>query len=164
MAKEAKAKSATSKSEGGGGSLIWLQGLACGGMAAIAPMAVLQIALLLAPGLLSLLTERQAGKPVTRSMLLFGLAASVEPIRQAWALGGPTWDRAADGNAIIFAWAAAAFGWLLARGLPVLVGVSVSASHDSRAVMLREAREELVRAWGLEEEAGSAPEAQADPQ
>ena len=152
MAKAAKAKG---ESGGGGGSLIWLQGLACGGMAALAPMAALQIVLLLGPGLLSLLTERQAGKPVTRSMLLFGLAAGVEPIRQAWALGGgPTWDRISDGNAIIFAWAAAAFGWLLARGLPLLVGMAVSASHDSRAAMLREAREELVRAWGLEDEAG----------
>lgn len=159
------AKAAKAKTEGGGGSLIWVQGLACGGMAALAPMAVLQIVLLLAPGLLSLLTERQAGKPVTRSMLLFGLAASVEPVRQAWALGGgPTWDRIADGNAIIFAWAAAAFGWLLARGLPVLVGISVGASHDSRAVMLREARVDLVRAWGLEDEAGSAPGTQANPQ
>ncbi len=152
------AKAAKAKSEGGGGSLIWLQGLLCGGMAALAPMAALQLVLLLAPGLLSLLTERQVGKPVTRSMLLFGLAASVEPVRQAWSLGGgPTWDRISDGNAILLAWMAAAFGWLLARFLPLLVGIAVSASHESRAVILREAREQLVRAWGLEDEARSGP-------
>lgn len=150
------AKAAKAKSEGGGGSLIWLQGLACGGMAAMLPLAALQIALLLAPGLLSLMTERQAGKPVTRAMLLFGLAASVDPVRQAWALGGgPTWERVADNHAIILAWVAAGFGWLLARGLPLLVGIAVNNTHDARAAMLRETREELVRAWGLEGEAAS---------
>lgn len=158
------AKSARSaKSEGGGGgSLIWVQGLACGGMAALAPMPVLQIVVLLAPGLLSLLMERRDGKPVTRVMLLFGLAASVEPVRQAWAAGiGPGWDRITDPQAVLFAWAAAAAGWLMARVVPLVVRAIVDASHAARAERLRTQREGLVRDWGLEDGSNGASVAEA---
>ena len=89
---------AKAKPEGGSGSsLVWVQGLACGGMAALAPLAMAQVAALLAPALAALMMDKRPGKPVARVMLLFALAASVQPIRVAWATGvGPTLDRVLD--------------------------------------------------------------------
>ncbi len=135
----------------GGSSLIWIQGLACGGMAALAPVAMLQVALLLAPGLVALAMDHRPGKPMARTMLLFGLAASVEPIRAAWANGsGPNLDRVTDPTDLMTAWCAAAGGWLLAQLVPVLVGLAVDAAQRVRAERLRALRAELVRTWGLE--------------
>jgi len=150
------AKAAKATKQGGGSSLIWLQGMACGGMAALAPVAAAQVAMLLAPGLVFLMLDQQEGKPVARAMLLFGLAASVDPIRAAWVAGsGIAWDRAMDTQAMLVAWIAAAIGWLLAHALPVLVGLVVDTSHQSRAAALRETRATLVRDWGLDEEDAS---------
>lgn len=149
----AAAKGAKTKPEGGSGSsLVWMQGLACGGMAALAPLAMAQVAMLLAPALLALMMDKRAGKPVARVMLLFALAASVEPIRVAWATGtGPTLDRVLDPTAAMGAWLAAAAGWLLAQVVPLFVGAVVDATHRARAEQLRATRVELVRTWGLED-------------
>lgn len=148
------AKAKTPREAGSGASLIWIQGLACGGMAALAPMAVLQVALLLAPGLAALAMDHRPGKPVARAMLLFALAASVEPVRLAWASGsGPTLDRLMDPMALLGAWIAAALGWLLAQVVPLFVGVIVAANHRIRSDQLRAARADLVQTWGLEDDA-----------
>jgi len=148
------AKAATkAKPEGGSGSsLVWVQGLACGGMAALAPLAMAQVAALLAPALVALMIDKRPGKPVARVMLLFALAASVEPIRVAWATGtGPTMDRVLDPTAAMGAWLAAGAGWLLAQVVPLFVGAVVDATHRRRAEQLRGQRVALVRTWGLED-------------
>jgi hypothetical protein len=151
------AKAKTEREGGGGSSLIWLQGLACGGMAALVPVAAMQVALLLAPGLAALALDPRAGKPIARAMLLFGLAASIDPIRSAWlGDGGPTLDRVLDMTALLLAWTAQAAGWLLAQIVPVLVGLVVDATHRARAAELRSLRESLVRSWGLDEDRDAA--------
>ena len=151
MAKAAKAAKAKPES-GSGSSLVWVQGLACGGMAALAPMTMAQVGLLLAPALLALMMDKRPGKPVARVMLLFALAASVEPIRVAWATGtGPTLDRVLDPTPAMGAWLAAALGWLLAQVVPLFVGAVVDAAHRSRSEQLRATRVDLVRTWGLED-------------
>lgn len=159
----AKATTKATKQGGGGSSLIWLQGMACGGMAALAPVAVAQVAMLLAPGLVFLMLDDQEGKPVARAMLLFGLAASVEPVRAAWANGGPGWDRVTDTHALLIAWLAAAVGWLLANALPVLIGMAVDASHKARSATLRDSRAALINEWGLDE-AETSGSGQSNPQ
>ncbi len=146
----AKAKAAR---QGGGGSLVWLQGLACGAMAALAPASAGQLAALLAPAIAALFLDRNSGKPIARAMLLFGLAASVEPVRLAWVAGrGGGFERLMDPDALLPAWLAAAAGWLLAQAVPVVVGVVIDAGKRTRASALQEARATLVAAWGLEEE------------
>lgn len=144
---------------------MWLQGMACGGMAALAPVATSQVLMLLAPGLVFLILDEQEGKPVARAMLMFGLAASTEPIRSAWITGSELgWDRVMDTQAIMMAWLAAAIGWLLANALPVLIGLAVDASHQARAEALRDTRATLVRDWGLDGADGSGGDGQAHPQ
>lgn len=144
---------AKAKPEGGSGSsLVWVQGLACGGMAALAPLAMAQVAALLAPALAALMMDKRPGRPVARVMLLFALAASVQPIRVAWATGAePTLDRVLDPTAAIGAWLAAAAGWLLAQIVPLFVGAVVDAAHRRRSEQLQGQRVELVRTWGLED-------------
>lgn len=161
----AKAAKKTAQQGGSGSSLIWLQGMACGGMAALAPVATAQVLTLLAPGLVFLMLDEQEGKPVARAMLMFGLAAGIEPIRSAWASGsGLGWDRVIDTQAIMMAWLAAAIGWLLANVLPVLIGLAVDSSHQTRADALRDTRATLVRDWGLDGADGSGGDGQAYPQ
>jgi hypothetical protein len=136
---------------GGGKSLVLLQGLACGGMIALAPVAMAHLALSLAPGLAMMVVERRPGRPIARGMLLFGLAASVEPIRRFWGAGA-TLDRIWDSSALLWTWGLAGFGWLLATTVPAVVELAVMAAHRARAETLRATREELTRVWGLDEE------------
>jgi len=138
------------KAEGVGKPLVLLHGLACGGMAALAPATMAHLVLLLAPGLVMLVTERRPGRPIARGMLLFGLAGSVEPMRVFWVAGSavdPLWD----GSSVALAWGLAAFGWLLALAVPALVEIVVIAAHRARAETLRATRDELTRIWGLDD-------------
>ncbi len=146
------AKAAGKKREGL--SLVWLQGLACGAMASLAPASALQMSLLLAPVIAALFMDHKPGKPIARAMLLFALAACVEPVRQSWAAGqslAAGLDRVLELDNLAPAWAAAAGGWLLSQAAPVVVATILDASSRARAGQLREARARLVAAWGLEE-------------
>ncbi|MGE0416754.1 MAG: hypothetical protein AB7O80_08105 [Acetobacteraceae bacterium] len=137
-----------------GMSLIWLQGLACGAMAALAPASALQVGLLLAPVIGALFMDHRSGKPIARAMLLFALAACVEPVRQSWVAGqglAVGLDRAVDIGNLIPAWAAAAGGWLLSQAVPVMVGAILDAGSRTRAAQLQAGRARLVAEWGLEE-------------
>jgi hypothetical protein len=140
-------KSATAQ---GGGSLIWLQGLACGAMVALVPATALLLAVLLAPGLAALLLDRQPGRAVARSVLLFGAAACVGPVGQLWG-NGQTVETSVmmlgDLGNIGTAWSAAAGGWLLAELLPVIVRVALEAASLARATRLRAARARLAEDW-----------------
>ena len=149
MAK-AKAKAASAKQ--GGGSLMWLQGLACGGLAALVPGIALQVGILLLPAIVALMLDRERGKPVARAVLLCTLAASVEPMRALWnsAQGGDLgFSLVADLHAVTLTWGAAAGGWLLTQVIPVAVGMVLNTTADQRSAELREARARLIAEWGL---------------
>jgi hypothetical protein len=156
-------RSAGKKAGGGGGSLVWLQGLACGALATLAPATALLGAVLLAPGLAALILDRESGRSVARGMLLFGVAASVEPVRSLWR-GGQGVDTAfailGDWKVIGLAWIAAAMAWLLAELLPVVAGLVLDAGNAARAARLRAARDRIIAEWGTGEPDGTPPPVQ----
>jgi len=134
-------------------SLVWLQGLLCGAVATLATPTALLLGVLLAPALLALMIDRQPGRPRARSIALWSMAASVDPLRSLWVAGhtmaGAT---ALAGNArvVVIAWSAAAAGWLLVEFAPIMVRVVLEALSISRAARLRTERALLAEDWGLE--------------
>ena len=131
-------------------SLIWAQGIAFGIVAALMPTTAALVATLLAPGLLALVLDRQAGRPIARAMLLFGLAAAAMPLRQLWdtPLDIQTGLLAvAQLETLGVAWLAAAVGWFLAELFPVAIHVMLDASSKARTSRLRAAREKLLETW-----------------
>ena len=141
---------------GQGRALIWAQGLACGGLVAMAPGVSLLLAVLLAPGILALALDRLQGKPLARAVLIGGAAPCVGPLMRLWAMGGG--DSAltglADLEVLCAAWGAGAAGWLCSVSLPLVVRLVLDGMSRSRAARLRAERDELVRAWGLDDPPG----------
>lgn len=132
--------------------MMWLQGLACGGLAALVPGIALQAGILLLPAIAALMLDRERGKPVARAVLLCTLAASVGPIRALWnsAQGGDLgFSLVADLHAVTLTWSAAAGGWLLTQVIPVAVGMVLDTTAGKRSAELREARARLIEEWGL---------------
>jgi hypothetical protein len=136
-----------------GGSLVWLQGLACGAMVAFVPGVALLLGILLAPGLGALILDRQPGRPIARGILLCSAAACIAPVEQLWN-GGQSVDVSlsilGDIRSIGTAWSAAAAGWLMAELLPIGVRAVLEATCLARAAHLRAARAKLVEEWGVE--------------
>src|SRR3954464_6228194 len=89
MAKASKIANAGAEGKTGGDhrSVVWLSGLACGGMAAVAPGAATLAPGLLAPGSVALKLDREAGRPVARTVLTCGLAGCVHPVISLWSMG-----------------------------------------------------------------------------
>ena len=157
MAKPKKPKTPKSEKPGESRSLIWLQGLACGVLAAIAPGIALGVGGLVAPGLIALKLDKDPGRPVARTVLTFGLAGSVHPMLTLWNAG-----QSVDAALAILtdpaqagpAWAAAACGWLIAQIAPLGVRAALEAAALTRAARLRAARDALIEAWGLDPSEG----------
>jgi hypothetical protein len=138
--------------EGKQNSLVWAQGLACGALAALVPSLAFMVGVLLGPGLLALVVNREPGRPVGRAVLLCGLAACVSPVRALWASGhgiGASLALVEDVAVVGSAWSAAAAGWLLAEIAPIAVRAVLEAISLARAAQLRTARERLTEEWGL---------------
>ncbi len=133
-------------------SMVWLQGLACGALATLAtPLAVL-LGVLLLPGLCVLLLDRAPGRPVARTMLLCGAAASVSPAWQLWDHGltmANSLDQLSDFLTLGLAWAATAAGWLLAEVTPVFVHLVLEGTSRRREAELRAARARFEAEWGI---------------
>jgi hypothetical protein len=139
-------------SDGKQGSLIWVQGLACGALVALTPSLAFMVAILLGPGIAAVMLDREPGKPIGRAVLLSGLAACVTPVRMLWASGrgiDAGMAIAQDIGVVGTAWSAAAGGWLLAELAPVFVRVVLEATSMTRAAQLRSSRERLIEEWGL---------------
>jgi hypothetical protein len=134
-------------------SLVWLQGLLCGALVMLAPPTALLIGVLLGPAILAALFDHQPGRPRSRSIGLFGMAGSVDPLRTLW-LGGHSMAVAgalvANLRVVGVAWAAAAAGWLLAEAAPVAVRAVLETLSVSRAARLRASRARLAQAWRLD--------------
>jgi hypothetical protein len=134
-------------------SFIWLEGLACGALVALATSTALLLAVLLGPALLAALLDRQPGRPAARSVALCSLCGIVGPVRELWAGGGHTLGTAlalaADPAVLAWAWGAAATGWLLSELMPVTVRAVLEASTLSRAARLRAARARYEAEWGF---------------
>jgi hypothetical protein len=134
-------------------SMVWLQGLLCGALAMLAPPTALLAGVLLGPAVLALLFDRQPGKPRARSIALFGMAASVDPLRTLWVSGHSMQVAVAllsSLHVLGIAWAAAAAGWLLAEVAPVAVRATLEALSISRAARLRASRARLADECGFD--------------
>jgi len=144
------------RSETGNRPAVWLSGLACGVLAAIAPGIAILAAGLLVPGAVALRLDREPGKPVARTVLTCGLAGCVHPVITLWNMG-QSFDAAfaivSDPMTLGLAWSAAAAGWLLTQVAPLAVRAALEAAVLTRSVRLRAARSRIAETWGL----GSAP-------
>lgn len=140
---------------GQGASLLWLQGLLCGALVALAGSVALLLAILLAPAGLAAMFDRQPGKPTARSMLMCALGACVEPVGRLWSSGqslSQALALATEPRVIGIAWGAAAGGWILSEVAPLAVRLALDVSARSRVARLRARRERLAEAWGFPSE------------
>lgn len=150
--------------QGNGRRLYWLQGLLCGCVAVLATPAALLAVVLLAPGLMALLLDRQPGQATARSMLLFGAAALASPLRRLWESGhamSQALDLLSDPLVLAIAWLAAAAGWLLNEMMPLLARLMLEARDKARMRALQASRARLTEEWGLESE--TAGDAETSP-
>ena len=141
-----------------GRSVVWLQGLLCGGFAACAPSAALLLSILLAPGMAMLAFERQPGRPVTRAMLLFGSSASVFPMLALWDAGhtvDAAWALAAEPRTLAIAWAAAGGAWLFTELVSVAMRLVLASATRARKRRLRAISDRCMEEWGLEAASGA---------
>jgi hypothetical protein len=130
----------------------WLHGLVCGAILMLAPPTAVLAVALLAPGLLAWCLEGDRRRPVARTMLLCGLAASVQPIRLFWGSGGgleAAFGLALDLSVADPAWAAASGGWLLAQLVPLVIQLILQGGDHARRARLRRNRQALAEEWGL---------------
>ena len=142
-------------------SLVWLQGLLCGALVTLATPTALLLSVLLGPALLVAFLDTEQGKPVGRSVVLFSMAASVQPLKSLWVSGHTmqvATTLASDFHVIGIAWIAAAAGWLLVQILPIAVRSLLEALGLARSAQLRAERTKLVSEWGLE-----ADQAEGEP-
>lgn len=138
-----------------GASMLWLQGLLCGAMVALAGPLALLLAALLAPAGLAAFFDQQSGKPMARCVLLFGLGACIGPVQRLWSSGQglpQALALLAEPRVIAIAWGAAAGGWILSELAPLAVRLVWDASARSRIARLRARRERLAEAWGFSSE------------
>jgi hypothetical protein len=161
MATAAKAKKTSGagrnepgEAAGGPRSIVWLSGLACGVLAAVAPGLATLGAGLLVPGMVALKLDEEPGRPVARTVLTCGLAGCVQPVITLWNTG-QSFDAAlaivTDPRTIGVAWSAGAAGWLLTQLAPLLVRALLEAAALGRATRLKVARGRIVEVWGIPE-------------
>ena len=123
----------------------------------LAPPTALLMGVLLGPALLALVFDRQPGRPRARSIALFGMAASVDPLRTLWVSGHGMPEAVAmvgDLHVLATAWAAGGAGWLLAEASPVVVRAALETLSISRAARLRALRTRLADEWRLDQVPG----------
>jgi hypothetical protein len=141
-----------------GGGLTAVQGLAAGAALVGAPSLFLLLAVLLAPGVLSLMADRSPGRPVSRASLLAGLALSVAPAWHLWLIGLSV-DHAlgllADIGNLARAWSAGACGWLACELAPFGVAALFEIQTERRKRRLIARRAELVGEWNLKADPAS---------
>ena len=132
--------------------MVWLSGLACGVLAAIAPGIATLAAGLLVPGAVALKLDREPGRPVARTVLTCGLAGCVHPVITLWNMG-QSFDAAIaivrDPATLGVAWSAAAAGWLLTQVAPLAVRAALEAAALARSTRLRAVRARVSETWGL---------------
>ncbi len=140
-------------------SRIWLQGLLCGTLIAVAAPAALLLAVLGLPALLAWLFDRAPGRPMARNLALAAAAASLPALAALWH-AGHNWaaclDLLADPSRLALAWALQAGFWLLGELAPLAARLALDAAAAAQATRLRARRAEYEREWGLRQ-AGDDP-------
>ena len=98
--------------------------------------------------------DRQPGQPTARAVLLFGLAASCQPLDLLWRAGHRMEDAVVlitDVRTLAIAWSAQAGGWMLTQLLPLLIGFFVEAQANIVAQRLQKRLESLQEEWNRPE-------------
>ncbi len=135
------------------GSLRWLQGMGCGLLLAVSPATLLLLGGLMAPLGPALLSDGAPGRPVARSVALFGAALSIGPVLRLWRAGAGMPDALSllgDVGVLGAAWAACAVGWLLAELVPVLIRAVLDQHDHAQEAALRAARHRYEEQWGVQ--------------
>lgn len=137
---------------------VWLQGLACGAVVALATPTALLLALMLVPTGMAFLLDPRPERPAARPVLLFGLAATLPSLLVLWR-GGHSIDLAfslcTDVSVLGVAWASQAAGWLLAEIAPLCTRLALDARSAARTAKLRAARARFEADWGIPPPEGS---------
>lgn len=137
-------------------SLLWLQGLACGGVATLATPSAILMAILLTPALAAIALDRSEGRAMARTVVLCGMAGAIEPMVTLWKAGHTNdvaLGLALDTRVFVLAWAAQGAGWLASELAPLLVRLALESAAAARVAALRRARARYEEEWDL----GSPP-------
>lgn len=149
-----------------GRSMVWVQGLVCGGLVAWMPATATLAAILLAPGLIAYLADRGPTRAVGRAVLLFGATIAPHSLIALWHAGNgmtTSLGMAADMRRVALAWSIQAGGWLLVELAPVLVRVVLDAKAQARIAILRRRRVKLEDEWALAARADEGDRPMAPP-
>lgn len=150
--KAAKAAPDAVKHPRGRGAILWWGGLGCGAMVVLSPGTAILLAALVVPVLaVALLPEDGVGGRVTLATLLFGLAASIQPLHAFWESDA---DLAAalglvrQPLVLLTGWVAILGGWFVAEFSSVVLRLTaeLKAATERRALMASLA--ELEEEWG----------------
>ncbi|HEY0420005.1 MAG TPA: hypothetical protein VGC80_10850 [Acetobacteraceae bacterium] len=134
------------------GSAIWVQGLACGALVTLAAPTAMLGGVLLAPGLLLLLFDREPGRAQARIVLLSGGALAASPLATLWRTGHD-WpvalDLLSDLSVPVACWAAQAVGWMVGQLAPLGVRFVMDMRTRAQASRMRADRARLEEEWNL---------------
>jgi len=132
--------------------VLLLAGLACGALVTLATATAVLAGILLAPGLLSLVLDQAPGRPTARAVMLFGLAATMQPLATLWRTGdhvGIALDLASNLSTLATAWVAQGGAWILCELTPLVIALVMEAISRTQAARLRSARTGFEEQWSL---------------
>ncbi len=147
-------------------SLVWVQGLICGGLVAWLPATATLGAILLAPGLIAYIADRSPSRAVGRAVCLFGAVMASHSLLALWHAGNSmaaSLGMAGDMRRVASAWAIQAAGWLLVELAPVLTRLVLDAKAQARIATLRRQRVVLEDEWNLAPRTDEADHPMAPP-
>jgi hypothetical protein len=134
------------------GSGMWLQGMICGGVLAFATPCALLGAVLMAPGVISLVVERGPHRPVTRAVSLACLSFTLAPLWHLFMDGQSMMaalEMLANPAVLCPAWLAGAVGWALCELLPMALRITAALRAKARIDALRAEETALRETWDL---------------
>jgi len=141
------------KAAGTGDKSAW-QGLALGMVLVGAPSLLLLLAVLLAPCLICIASDRSAGRMVARASLLAALSFCVSPLWQLWLSGlgiAHAFALLTHRQIVAWAWCGGAAGWLAAEFAPLGAQLIMNARALRREQKLAGMRAKLIEEWNLDE-------------
>ncbi len=134
------------------GSVLWIQGLACGALLTFATPTALLLATLLAPAIACALGEKNTAGSSTRAVSLCCAAAALSPLWHLWMRGDSmeaALDALSDPLTLVIAWGAGACAWALCQVVPVILRTAWDASEATRARIMQAELASTREEWDL---------------